>query len=404
MVDKERIKKDYEIFKSNSRLPMAVVLGLVDTGYGIVRSLSLNKIPVIAFENKRDLPELMTSLCEIQIYRTHEDLLEKLLILAQKLDYKAVLFLSSDDLVNFFSCNYSVLSKYFQIDFPCAATVNLLLDKTQFTEFAEHHNFIIPKTEIVTSLDDVHRIEQSLFPCIVKPFLRTEKWQRAKFPKVYSFDTRSDFHNNIEDILKVEKKILVQQLVPGSDRNLYFCLAYYNDKSECITSFTGRKLRVGNIRYGDITCTEPKNAPIVHYETLRLFNFLSFKGFGSVEFKRHPKSGEFYIIEPTVGRLDHQSFLATANGVNMPSQAYSSMTGIRFETPRQGKNVLWIDEINDLVCITLSIRQRQLVWSDLLRTLYLKKSFRFFNTRDIWPSISLWYGFIKKVLKRLIRR
>ena len=41
-----------------------------------------------------------------------------------------------------------------------------------------------------------------------------------------------------------------------------------------------------------------------------------------MEFKRDARTGEFLMIEPTVGRVDWQEEVATLNGVNIPLAAY----------------------------------------------------------------------------------
>jgi D-aspartate ligase len=381
-----------------------VLLGLVDTGYGMVRSLALKGIPVIAFESSRNHPEIRSSLCQMRFFQDHNDLLNQLIVMPEELGHKPVLFISSDSLVKFYSDNSRELSKKYLTHFPDADTVNLLLEKTRFSEFAIKNGFTIPKTHIVRSWADIRSMETNTFPCVVKPYWRRQKWTEAKFPKVFFFKEKKEFDLKIHRIFSVEQNLIIQEWIPGNDGNIYFCLTYFDGQSKCISSFTGRKLRQWRVATGATSCAEPIDEPLVKKETLRLFDAVLFKGFGSVEFKRHPDTGIFYIMEPTVGRPNHQSYLATANGVNMPCEAYSSLTGMRFAFERQIKqHVVWIDDMDDIFSIAVNLIKGQLNYRDLVKTIFSKKSFRYLNVKDPGPFMALWSIVAYKLVRKMFR-
>jgi predicted ATP-grasp superfamily ATP-dependent carboligase len=56
--------------------------------------------------------------------------------------------------------------------------------------------------------------------------------------------------------------------------------------------------------------------------TEAFFAAVSFVGMGRMEYKRDARTGEFFMIEPTAGRVDWQEELATLNGMNIPLAAY----------------------------------------------------------------------------------
>jgi hypothetical protein len=76
-------------------------------------------------------------------------------------------------------------------------------------------------------------------------------------------------------------------------------------------------------------------APDAHAEletlTTQFFAAVGFVGMGSMEYKRDPRDGRFYVVEPTVGRTDYQEEIATLNGVNIPLAAYLSELGLPIE-------------------------------------------------------------------------
>jgi hypothetical protein len=88
-------------------------------------------------------------------------------------------------------------------------------------------------------------------------------------------------------------------------------------------------------------------APEAHAELHRLtegfFAAASFVGMGSMEYKRDARTGKFFMIEPTVGRVDWQEEVATLNGVNIPLAAYRHEIGAEVQPVVQSPPVIWCD-------------------------------------------------------------
>lgn len=387
------------------KLSYVVLLGLVDTGYGMVRSLKLRDIPVIAFDKKSAYPELKTDLCKIRFYNDEEELLNQLKSLPIELGHKPVLFASSDAMVKFCSRNVEMLKNLFLMHFPHQETVDLLLEKTRFSEFALKNDFTIPQTSIIRTKDDLDMCINTLkFPCVVKPYWRDSNWKNALFPKVFFFRTRKDYEDKINHIFSVENNLIAQEWIPGNDDSIYFCLTYFDEQHNCVASLTGRKLRQWPVGTGSTSSAITVDEPFIKTETLRLFRQVAFSGFGSVEFKKHNVTGRFYIMEPTVGRPNHQSYLATANGINIPCEAYSSLTGVYFPNePRIKKSVVWIDDPADIFSIVINMKNGWLNWKDLFITVFRKKSFRYLNLKDPRPFLVLWLSVPYKLIRKIFR-
>jgi hypothetical protein len=89
-------------------------------------------------------------------------------------------------------------------------------------------------------------------------------------------------------------------------------------------------------------------APEAHDELHRLteafFAAVSFVGMGSMEYKRDVRTGAFFMIEPTVGRVDWQEEVATLNGVNIPLAAYRhEIEAAPVPAAKPGQAVIWRD-------------------------------------------------------------
>jgi predicted ATP-grasp superfamily ATP-dependent carboligase len=259
----------------------------------------------------------------------------------------------------------------------------------------------------MNSLEDYEKHSANIiFPCVLKPFWRSQKWLNARFRKVYVFDSKSELEKGLEYIAPVENNLIIQQYIPGGDREVYFHLMYYNSQSECIGEFTGRKLRQWPPGVGQTSCGEPAPwAEKVREESIRLFNQLKYKGFGSVEYRRHPDEDKFYITEPTVGRQNAQSFLATINGTRMSTIAYSALTGRAFPAPALSeKKKFWIDDQFDVFSIAVSMLKGRLNIKDVFRSYLGKKKFRLSNLKDIRVILYCWTVVLFSKLFQKIRK
>lgn len=320
-------------------------------GYGMVQSLAPFKMPLIGFSTRAFHPPVYSRYLKKLVYfEGDEDLLEKLKQTAAAYDQKPVLMLTADKFVNLVSENLEMIQDLFVIDFPSREQVHMLIDKEAFYDFARRHDFTIPQTRIVKSLEDLDLIRQAFtFPVILKPFLRTPAWIKGRFPKAVIIEHFEELKEWYDKVRQAENRVIVQEFIPGGDKNVVFCLVYYDESGQCIGQFTGTKIRQWPVGTGSTAVAIPNEDEQITRLTTEFFDALSYRGFGSMEFKKHDQNGRYYMIEPTVGRADLQEYVATLNGINLPLIAYSSLTGTSFQPVAQQKKAqMYINELNEL--------------------------------------------------------
>ena len=382
----------------SGELKPAVVLDLGYGGYGVVRSLVRYGIPVIGFCNQRRMPEYRTKLCDRKVYFNGEsDLKEKLRQTVSGLPHKPVLFVTTDSYVNFIIENREFIDENFLIHLPSNEVLKLLLDKTAFTEYARQHNILIPRTHNLFNPEDLAQIAETLsFPVILKPFVRTSAWREAKLSKAYYLNTNDELKKLYGKINSIESRLMVQEWIPGGDSNVYYCLVYFNDQSDCLASFTGYKIRQWPVGTGTACSTAPVEDPFVTERTIEILQQLKYCGFGSIEFKLHDLNGKYYLIEPTVGRVEQIGYVATINGVNLPLSCYNYLTDSAIkEEPPPVKNILFIDEPADLASTLVHLRKRMMTFREYFKSLKRSKGYRYYNKGDLRVFLGL---FVKAVL------
>ena len=80
-------------------------------------------------------------------------------------------------------------------------------------------------------------------PLIIKPFTKTEKWNRySPLDKAYKINSFKDFNSIKFNLFEAAPKLLVQQWIPGGDSNVFFCLVNYDKNSKLDGTFIGQKL------------------------------------------------------------------------------------------------------------------------------------------------------------------
>jgi predicted ATP-grasp superfamily ATP-dependent carboligase len=129
----------------------------------------------------------------------------------------------------------------------------------------------------------------------------------------------------------------------------------------------------------------------LHRLTQQVLDRAGLVGLGSVEVKRDRRDGRYYITEPTVGRPNLQSNVATAAGLNMAVIAYRDACDMPVvpESPRR-RNAIWLNERNLLEALVVAARRRQLNLVELGRALVRCRSvmFAYSGAGDMRPLVA----------------
>lgn len=316
----------------------AVILGSGVNGLGVARSLARAHVPVWLLDANARRPEMRTRAAKpLQIRGLHgETLVEELERLGQGpfAGLRPVLLLTQEETVKTVSHYRDRLKPFYRFRLPPTDIVDVLLHKYGFQRLAEQHGAPIPKLVRVTTQFDLPSLGDLHYPAVVKPGERNAGYSR-QFKKAYRVENAETAVSLVRSILAVMPDVVAQEWIEGPDSNIYFCLQYLDRDSRPMASFTGRKIRswppeVG----GTASCTA---APEAHAElsaiTELFFGQAGVAGMASMEYKRDDRTGEFRMVEPTIGRTDYQEEVATLNGVNLPLAAYCSELGLPIPAP-----------------------------------------------------------------------
>ena len=310
--------------------PPAIVAGLDLNGLGVARSLAAGGVSVIAIDSNIDKPTCSTRCARvIKVPALSGDAFVKALLgLRRDHAESPVLILTQEASVSTVSAARNELAEAFRFSMPDDSVMRKLLDKLAFQDCAEQHGFLIPRAVRVSAEDAGGALAELRFPCILKPAFRDHAYS-LRFAKAYRIASPSEALSMWQRMREVMPALIVQEWIDGDDSDVYFCLQYRPRGNRLATSFVGRKLRQWPRQVGGTaSCLPaPEAAQELIETTDRFFDAVGFVGFCSMEYKRDHRDGRFYMVEPTVGRTDHQEEIATLNGVNIPLAAYCGELG-----------------------------------------------------------------------------
>lgn len=396
--------------KGNDGCPPVVITGLCDAmSLYLIRSFGKRGIPVIGVDSNISSYYSKSRHCsKVKCDSLFDStLIHCLRRIAYKLPRRPVLFNCTDQSVLNVSKNRELIDDIYHFVLPSHQTIEMLMSKKQFYEFATKKSFLVPKTCFSSTPEELNAIRAEIeYPCIIKPEYRDRKWAKKVPTKVIFVKSHKDFERYVKAYKIENMSLIIQEWIDGDDGDVYFCLAYLNRLGSPICVVPGRKLRQHPHLSGSTALAKTEWIPEVVSESKRLLLSARSKGFCSVEFKRSKKNGKFYIMEPTIGRPDSQQGICLAAGVDIPYIAYKDAFEETESTIKDAGEVVshggWIEESRLWYSIKDYLRG-DYSRSELLEFLSGKKAFALLDFHDPMPIINFGIAKGKSIITNVIK-
>lgn len=394
----------------NTKQAPAVVTYMSYAGLGIVRSLGRKGIPVYAVDSDPRKVGMQSKYCTPlvcpDINESEEKFIQFIVDIGKKFEQKAVLYPTGDKMVLTFSKYREKLAPYYHWLVPDDNLVRFLVSKNGLDEIAKKYNIPAPRTAFPENEKDAATMSENFqYPVIIKPSL-SPNWQTPEIYSIIGANNKVVIAHSKEELLSyynriaaINKGMIIQELIPGGDEQLYYVCIYCDKNSEPIAGFAGQKLRLYPVHFGSASYVKSLYDPELLDLTAKMVKSVGYKGLGGVEFKKDHRDGKYKLIEFNV-RFGLWDMLGEKCGVDLAFKAYKDAIGEPIKKKWEYKTgIIWLAIRLDFAAFRVYRREGFLSLLQWLKSLIGSKSCAVFAYDDLRPFFETSYKFWKRKLK-----
>jgi D-aspartate ligase len=383
----------------------AYVLGLFDTGVGVIRALAREGVEVRGFDHRVSQPGFSSR------FGTHAvcpdpalepDALASFLVERARAEAAPpILYPTSDAFVSFVSAKRDVLEPVFRHALPSREVVAAVLDKGRQYVTAQAAGIAIAATHSPQSLEELTALTATLaFPVVVKPHVGHVWRQQFRQDKALLVHDARELVALYRDIFAARQSALIQSLILGPNTNHCKVCAYIDMSGMPRIVCCMRKVRQYPIDFGVGTMMESVSEPELAEIGLRFFRAVGWRGPGSIEFKRDDRDGAWKLIELNP-RLWQQNGFATHCGANLPMAQYRDLTGQAPVEQSYRVGVRWLDEFRDLRSAIVHYRTGRMTLRQWVASYGSVRAFALLATDDMGPFLAAARGEMRAMWRRV---
>src|SRR5581483_11382093 len=323
----------YTIGNIDTSTPAVVLKSVAHGGLGIVRSLGRLGIPVYTVEANPWTPAFYSRYNRGRVKldietASAEPALERLHQLAERLGAKSVLIPSTDYAAIFIADHAEKLRRWFLFSEQPSDLLRKLYSKWEMYLLAKRLGVPTVETLLPRTREDVlHFAETTKFPVVLKAIdgTRLSRHCGKKMFIVHCMDELLSLYDSLED--PVSPNLILQEYIDGEDDTVWMFNGYFNQRSECIAAFTGKKLRQCPAFSGYTCLGVCLENPVVQEFATRFLRALDYNGLVDIDFRYDQRDGQYKILDvnPRIGAT-FQLFTAQ-NGMDLARLYYLDVTG-----------------------------------------------------------------------------
>ena len=371
-----------------------VVIGCFVPGLAIIRALADKALHIVAMTySNNDIAHRSRYVSEVvQVphpEKEPEQFLECLLSNAPRWEGALVLE-SADHTAYLLSKHKAELSQHYRIATPDWEIFEKFIEKENTYALAKATGVPHPKTQLLRSMADLDDPPDIRFPCILKP-RRSFEFVNRFHVKNFRVRNEAELRVQFQRCIEAGIPMILQEIIPGPDENLYKLQGYINSRGEIVGKFFHRKLRQNPPHFGVMRVgVSTEKYPEVEYWTERLLCPIGYRGYFSIEFKKDTADGQLKLMENNC-RLVRCGLLATASGVNFPWMIFQDLVKNRQVDVTDYKiGTYWIELYADLSNSIFHHREEDIRFGEYIRPYLARdKAFAELDLHDLRPFMEL---------------
>lgn len=364
--------------QSNNDHPTGVVITGDNSinNLGVVRNLGRHGVPIILISpNHRDMVRYSKYVSRRITYPyTKESKIQFvnfLLDVGKKMDKKYVLIPTSDEEALIYSKYKNKLNQFYILPVPSFEIVQKLVNKKEFYKLLDMMSIPHPRTYFIEDISKLKSIGQEIdFPYIIKPAY-SHLFSKEFGTKNFVINSSQELNQAIDKLRGKNMDVVIQEIIPGNE--IYMFYTYFNRQSEPVAICGYDKLRQYPPDFGSGSLCKSVWRHIPIDSAIQVLKTIKYHGMAEPEFKKDPRDNQYKLIEIN-SRTTTESILPARCGVNVEYTAYLDTIGRYVDEPFSPKNdILWVDEIGDLLSCLMQIRGGRFGVREVFRSLKGKR-------------------------------
>jgi predicted ATP-grasp superfamily ATP-dependent carboligase len=332
------------------RLPV-VLMG----GINLVRTLGLAGIQaIVASPDARDAvfgSRYCSAKVVLPALDSGEPAIDALVALGDRLCHlygrRVPLMYGSDDALELIYDHRERLQRHFLLLLNDPDIGRALIAKDRFQALATARGLPVPQ-ELAWEGNGPGTLAGATGPVLIKPSMKLD-WHGSQLQnRLFPGDAKARIFDNGTQALAdpvvalFREQLTFQEYIPGGEECLWSFHGLADGQGDVLVSFVGRKIRTYPPVDGESAFIELARDASLEQLGRQVARRLPLKGVFKMDFKRDPRSGEWYLLEINA-RYNLWHYLGACNGVNLMRAAYDFLVdGAQWETGRYRTSRRWL--------------------------------------------------------------
>lgn len=281
-----------------------------------------------------------------------------------------------------------------------------LSSKHRLWELCQRHGVPTPTSRLPQSEDELSEIAEAFgFPIVLK---RSDAWLPTRDPSAPSVliaHTRAELVDGYRRMESpIRPQVIAQEYIPGDSDTIWMFNGYFDGKSECLSAFTGQKLRQRGAGTGPTTLGICRwNADVAETATAFL-RAVGYHGIVDMGFRFDARDGRYLLLDvnPRLGSTFR--LFVGEDDMDTLRAAYLDLTGQTVPRTHASDGRRWLVEPYDLAASVHLVRSGQLRLTGWLRSLRDVEELAWWARDDPVPFLAMCASLPRQSVRYLARR
>lgn len=390
--------------------PVVVLRGVKSASHGalgIVRSLGRLGVPVYLAACDAGTPGFFSRYCKGGLVcdvenESAESCIKALRELGRDIGKRSILIPTDDNAVLFVADNAAALREQFLFPSMNPGLIREVSSKKGMYFLAKQHGVPTPEAAFPACREDVVEfVSRAKFPVMLKAIYGSQL-MKVSGQKMFIVQTESELlekYDAYED--PANPNLMMQEYIPGGDDTVWMLDGYFNSQSDCLISFTGKKIRQYPPSQGSTSLGICLENETVRNTTTAFMKAIGYQGILDIGYRYDARDGLFKVLDinPRIGST-FRLFVAE-NGMDVARALYLDMTGqpVIGGTPHEGRK--WIVEDQDLVSCLQYRKRGDLTVKEWIKSFQGVEEGGFFAADDFMPCVTRAMALFGEALRKL---